>query len=87
VTPGQFGFRIFLLSVFVLWTLFCLYGAGTGLLNLFPISGEEPFTERLLRLGLRVTLWGFIWFLPMFVGLVISLAIGRREKPADGSSR
>lgn len=73
------GSRILALAALLFWTLFCLYGAATGLLNLLPASGEEPFQERLLRLGIRLTLWAFIWFLPLLAGMLISLWVRRRR--------
>jgi hypothetical protein len=76
------GSRILALAASALWTLFCLYGAATGFLNLLPTSGEEPFPERLLRLGIRLTLWAFIWFLPLFAGILIRLRVRRRRNPS-----
>lgn len=73
------GSRILALAAFLFWTLFCLYGAATGFLNLLPASGEEPFPERLLRLGIRLTLWAFIWFLPLLAVVLISLWARRRR--------
>jgi hypothetical protein len=80
--PEVSGSRILALAALLFWTLFCLYGAATGLLNLLPTSGEEPFAERILRLGIRLTLWAFIWFLPLLAGILVSFRVRRRRKPS-----
>jgi hypothetical protein len=74
------GARILTLAGFLFWTLFCLYAAATGLFNLLPATGEEPFQEKVLRIGIRLTVWAFIWFLPLLAGIVISLVVRRRSK-------
>ena len=80
------GARILALAAFLFWTAFCLYAAATGLLNLFPPTGDEAFTERILRLGIRLTLWAFIWLIPVLAGIALTLLLGRKERRPQSPS-
>ena len=73
-------YRVLALAAFFLWTSFCVYGAWTGPLDLFPTTGIEWSSEWLIRIALRVTIWALIWTIPVIPGLGVSIWVRRRRK-------
>jgi len=87
------GGRVFAKTCHLLalgWTVFCVIGAMAGMANVTDTLGSDVSGAAAIGVGIGMTFWAFIWFIPV-VGLeVIALAasaLSKKTPPIEDSNR